>query len=409
MELSEMVGVLKKESLDAIISPSIMDLLATEIEMARKKRYTDQHHYKIYQGKDGRWFTRFPLPTGGSKQYAFASKEELLVFLIEYYKALEKSPTVRELFEEKELEKLGHGRITSATWQRNRFAFEKFFGDFGNRQIKDVTIDEISSFLERSVYKDGLNERDYKRMKGIIRTVLSSAVKHDLINFSYEDLNDHLEISPKELEPTVFEDDDEVYSEEDCRKLKDYLMGSDMPHDMALLLFLFSGLRNGEMSVLRWKDYDGLSITINQMERLEYDQNGVKHFVVIEGKAKTRKSRRRVPLTDGAKWVLNRMKEINPSGEFIFEDENGRRINSENLRKRLGIVCKNLGIKYRPPHKLRKTFLTILLDSGVSPTIVQDIAGHTSPQTTLKYYKMSRLTPEKIAQDYYSSIEELKI
>lgn len=398
---------LKKALENGIISSSIVNELERCIEMT-KEDIVKLHHYKLYQGKDGRWYTRFPNPEGGSKQRVFRSRGEAVEAIVKLYEETMNNPTVKELYFEYELDRLKKNKITSSTWQRNKCAFCKFFGEFGEKRIKDISMEDVCAFIE-GWGTTGISSANFKRLKGLIKEILKAARKNGLIDYGYDTVNDALDISAKDLSRSFKDSRKEVYSEEECTKLKDFLINSDMAHDLALALFLFTGLRNGEMSALRWTDYDGETLLINQMERLEYDLNGYKHFTIAEGTAKTISGRRVVPLTDGAKLILEKMKKINPSGEFIFQDETGRRINSENLRKRLGVVCKRLGITYKPPHKLRKTFVTILLDGGMSPTIVQDIAGHKSPQTTLQYYKISRLSPKKIASEYYSKMPELRI
>ena len=52
--------------------------------------------------------------------------------------------------------------------------------------------------------------------------------------------------------------------------------------------------------------------------------------------------------------------------------------------------CKATGIPYRSSHKLRKTALSSMVNSGISLNAVKNFAGHVDEETTLKYYTFDR-------------------
>jgi integrase len=71
---------------------------------------------------------------------------------------------------------------------------------------------------------------------------------------------------------------------------------------------------------------------------------------------------------------------------------NGDRIKTRAIRRKLSIICSNLGIEYKPPHKLRKTVASILIESNAidDRTITRQL-GHTDISTTHDFYHRSRL------------------
>ena len=79
----------------------------------------------------------------------------------------------------------------------------------------------------------------------------------------------------------------------------------------------------------------------------------------------------------------------NPFGEFLFEID-GERVRAYKFRDRLYDVCKALNIAERSPHKARKTYGTVLVDSGAPDSFVIAQMGHTDINTTRKYYYKDR-------------------
>lgn len=394
---------------EGIIKEELIEEVMAQIAMARNSTYLKKHKYKIYEGKDGRWYTRLPLKEGGSKQRAFRSKDEAEEAVIEYYKNLEVKPTLKDLYDQNEKERFDRGKITSGTYVRNQSIFKRYYSEFGESIMENLTVDDISEFIEDKVYNSSITPAEYRKIKGVLIGTLKYAKKKGLCSFTFEDVKPHLDINRKELKQTQVDDSMEVYDENETKKLRDFLSESDKVHDLALLFFFFTGLRIGELSALKWEDYDGERLNVHRMERMEYRLRGYSNYYeVLNDHTKTISGMRVIPLPPGAITVLERLRKINPDGEYIFEYE-GNRITSYGIRKRLKRVCKEVGVSYKPPHKIRKTFVTILLDGGMSPTLVSDIVGHKNASTTINYYKYKRASDETIRESYKLVGKELEI
>ena len=76
----------------------------------------------------------------------------------------------------------------------------------------------------------------------------------------------------------------------------------------------------------------------------------------------------------------------------------GKRLTTNAIRKRMQKICKELGIKYRPPHKIRKTYGTILIDNNVDTRFITDQMRHTDILCTEKYYHRNRKTDNRKAE-----------
>lgn len=77
------------------------------------------------------------------------------------------------------------------------------------------------------------------------------------------------------------------------------------------------------------------------------------------------------------------------------------------VRHRLYAVCEELGIRKKSPHKLRKTYISILLDNGVDKRLVQDVAGHTEIATSERNYHRNRKSDAK-KEEILSNLPEFK-
>ena len=59
------------------------------------------------------------------------------------------------------------------------------------------------------------------------------------------------------------------------------------------------------------------------------------------------------------------------------------------------MCCDAVGISHKSPHKIRKTYGTMLIDGGVDESIIMEQMGHKDIMTTKKYYYFSNKSDEK--------------
>ncbi len=120
---------------------------------------------------------------------------------------------------------------------------------------------------------------------------------------------------------------------------------------------------------------------------------------------KTEDGIRDVVISDKSVWILQKIRSINPFGEYLLE-RNGERIKTHTYRSRLETVCKKTGVVKKSPHKIRKTYGSILIDSGVNESVVISQMGHTDIKTTKEYYYKNRKTIEQ-KRKYINVVTEL--
>ncbi|WEZ09592.1 tyrosine-type recombinase/integrase [Priestia flexa] len=78
---------------------------------------------------------------------------------------------------------------------------------------------------------------------------------------------------------------------------------------------------------------------------------------------------------------------------MITERKPYRRLSKRGIQFEIRKIAKNAGLEKRvSPHTLRHTFATLTLNNGAELVAIQELLGHSSPETTLRY---ARITEER--------------
>lgn len=376
----------------------IIDLsyVQEKIEMAKREEILKQHSYKIWQGKDSKWYTYLPDKKNGRKLVKRNSLKGVEDVVILFWKSEMENPTVKEIFIEWADRKLETGEIKSPTYERYKIDFGRFFCCFGERKIKSITEDEIEDFLIDCITKFHLTQKGYSNLRILVYGIFKRARKKKYIQFGITEVINNMEISRKIFKSSRKSDSEEIFDDEEFKKMENCLMQKPDLINLGLLLMFFTGIRVGELAGLKWSDFHGNSIKIKRTET-RYRNEGGKYVYGIKESTKTEAGIREVIIPPQCMWIIKRIRCINPFGEYMFE-KNGNRLKTYSYRKRLYRVCDQVGIPRRSPHKIRKTYASILLDNHVSEKVIIDLMGHTDIQCTNRYYGRNRKTNEKKAE-----------
>ncbi len=72
---------------------------------------------------------------------------------------------------------------------------------------------------------------------------------------------------------------------------------------------------------------------------------------------------------------------------YIFVDNKSKRTTRSSINKYLYSLCEDAGIKMKKSsHKIRKTYLSSLFDTGINVDRIIEIAGHEDERTSLNNY-----------------------
>ncbi|MCR5430590.1 MAG: site-specific integrase, partial [Eubacterium sp.] len=280
--------------------------------------------------------------------------------------------------------------------------FKRFFkngiSDISKRTISSIDEDELEIFIKKTIKHYKLKPKGYRDMKCLIREMFKTARKNKqtdiIISFFLEDID----INKKLYGKSFKEESECVFTDEEIEKLWDYVFSLKEPEvrDFGVLLGFFTGLRASEISALTASAINDKVIHVCRTEKRYKDEEG--HYLYdVDNSGKTEASIRNIVLVPESRILLERIKEINPNGEFLFEKPNGERFIGKAFTNKLKSLCKAVGIKERSFHKTRATFITKMINAGVEETVILNQAGHTKIETSREHYEYNNRSLDNAA------------
>ncbi|WP_297798413.1 tyrosine-type recombinase/integrase [uncultured Eudoraea sp.] len=220
------------------------------------------------------------------------------------------------------------------------------------RELRTVRNSDVQRFTETMVKKKAYGISSHRQMV--------SAIKHFANRFEETEI-DQLELKRPHKDrrlPTV------LSYPEIIRLLQ---VTANLKHRTAIALLYSAGLRISELLELKLSALD-----IERSQILIRNSKGRKDRYVVMAQSF-------IPLL---KNYLNTYK----PGYYFIENPNGHRYSASSVRKFLRRSCKMAGItKHVTPHTLRHSYATHLIENGVGLRYVQELLGHSKPETTMIY------------------------
>ncbi|MBQ8138582.1 MAG: tyrosine-type recombinase/integrase [Lachnospiraceae bacterium] len=333
------------------------------------------HKYPIEKpkedSKDQRWFTYVPDETKSNGRKRVAAKTQALLYkkLLVHYGVPESAQkslmTFHELFEEwvayKEKFVCSDNRkkgLSSTTIRKYRTDYQRCLSNsaFDTTPLKDITSVFIETELVNIIKQKKLKRRFMENFLGYIKSVFEYAVRSKIISVNEFVYVDKQLVLSATMEATVKRDEERTLnaSERDALiraiRLHELLKPKYMP-DYAIELALLTGMRVGEIVALRWSDIRNGYLYIDHAEQRTY-VDGVLTYVIGEPKnAKHRK----LPISDGMKSLLKRIKEQGIDSDFVFANADGSRISTNMVQCACRHRSKEAGISTANIHKIRRT------------------------------------------------------
>ena len=151
-------------------------------------------------------------------------------------------------------------------------------------------------------------------------------------------------------------------------------------------------MRIGELLSLKWKNLKGNRIYVENQLLLttemddELNFSSYKHETVNHIKGYEEQGFRYIPLTTEALEILNKVKEQNPDGEYIFM-RSGKQLYTNHFNEHLKKYCIECGIVPRTSHKVRFCVASLLYINGIPLSTLQRLLGHTTLNMTMHYIR----------------------
>ncbi|MDP4121058.1 MAG: site-specific integrase [Bacillota bacterium] len=245
----------------------------------------------------------------------------------------------------------------------------------------------------------GLSEKTIRNIHLVLRKALQVAYLNDMIPKNpAADGRVTLPETPKKKDIRVFDTDEQKAIEKACNGQR---------WGMIILLDLYSGMRQGEILALTWKDIDFEKRTIKiskQLSRLKNFDLTIPGKTVLSVQPYTKNSNDRVisisPAivdklkaykttedTNKAKWA-----EAYKDNNLVFCREDGHFVEPKTFQEFFKRTLKDANVADGNVHALRHTFATRALEAGIPVKVVSKILGHSSIQITLDTY--SHVLPE---------------
>ena len=266
-------------------------------------------------------------------------------------------------------------RYSSSTITTYCFFVADFVEFNNNKDLRTLNSRDVELFIEK-VFIDRKYAVSTQRQ-------FISAVKLFIIFYPETQINDLELTRPKKsrILPTVLSQEDVINLLRCTKNLK---------HRAILALLYSSGLRIGEVLNLK-----------------------IEHFLInrkqlIIKNAKGRKDRYVTLAESFMPLLYNYLNTYTPKIYFI-EGRNGDMYSASSIRKFLAQSCKAANIKSTvTPHTLRHSYATHLLENGVGIRHIQELLGHSKPETTMIYTHVTRKDLINIKSPLDHALTQLK-
>jgi len=258
----------------------------------------------------------------------------------------------------------------------NRYVYP----NIGKKGIKDLRPVDVRNMMKKLA---SYSKSTQNKVLQATRAICNFAVENNYIDRTPVPLSLKAGgASPEEIVPLT---------DDQCRILLQALKGTRA--HLFVELLVFTGLRKGEALGLMWKDIDFRTAILRVERSVVYPENNKAGEINTE--LKTSSARRMIPIVPQLLADLQAEKAKSKS-LYVFSMANGKFLTESSFRRMWDLVnyrsTKTEGRIDRTidfdvhPHLLRHTCVTRWIENGLDVKEVQYLAGHATPDVTMRIY-----------------------
>lgn len=276
--------------------------------------------------------------------------------------------------------------VVQKSTQRTNLSFYRHYisPSVGKFRLHELTPIVLQNFANSLINNNNLSVGSIYKIFDILKVAMNRAVKLRVVKENY---TSYVELPKKQKKEMNVWDNEQVNFFIKQMKFK----RTDDHFFTAYLLALLTGMRQGEILGLRWRDVD-----------FEKNQLYVKQVLTHDGKelrigTKTASGTRTVSIPD--KLVnhlrLTRKKALENKlmfgSKYMDKDlvvctKKGTPVNPSNLLKTFKKDTEETGLPSIRFHDLRHTHATLLIEKDINPKVIQERLGHSRIGITLDIY-----------------------
>jgi len=412
--------------------------MAVERRKDKKNRVLKEGEY---QRSCGTYEFKWRDKSGGRHSISAVTLEELrekeldvLRDVLDGVKADKNNLTINDLYNSWVQLKRG---LKDNTFSNYKYMYTMFVEpDFGKRKIVDLKRSDIRSFYNYLADERHVQINTIDCIHTVLHQVLELGVEDDYLRYNPSD--NALKELKKARNFEVTKRRALTVSEQEL--FEAYLSKQGQYHRWypIFIIMLWTGMRVGEITGLRWSDIDLEDDTISVNHTLVYyDKRNDKRCTFAINTPKTAAGERIIPMLPKVKEAFLMEKQyqeecglesravVDGYRDFIFINRFGNVQHQGTLNKALSRIVRdcNFEILDKPHkkdtvilpkfsnHSLRHTFTTRMCEAGVNLKVMQEILGHADAETTMDIYAEATKELKKSELDsfaeFFGRVKEL--
>lgn len=392
----------------------------------KRKEIIQEHlkNHKISQGNgnDKRWSTILPDGSEKGKRIKAQTREALEEKIVEFYSGQPQTGgvggavTIRKLYpsflEQKRLE-----NIRDTSIHRYMNTWNKYLENdttLVDTDLRKLTRSDYRNWTLKFLQANPMKRKCYNDIRTVIMMIVDIAADTGYIPDNYFR---HVTISKNCFLDEQENTEEQVFTDEEIRGLvlclwDKFRKNPSRTVPLAVLFQIQTGLRVGELEAIHFSDIDseGFLLVKRQFVRTENAEGRLTQERFID-RAKSNSRNKPVYLSKEARSILELVKKVNIANGDMADDlifyNNHKPLTTSSFNRCLVTACQNTNITTRRSHKVRKTFGTMLANSGVNVTAITTAMGHSSPEVTYRHYIKDRNSRVETANAIESALESV--